>query len=67
MAKSFRHFQREVGMMSANSKKSITWMFVLVLLGIAVLYGGTRSLVVTLPAAFFVWYAAAPMLRSGRN
>ena len=54
-------------MMSSDSKKSITWMFALVLLGIAVLYGGTKSLLVTLPAAVFVWFAAAPMLRSGRN
>jgi hypothetical protein len=53
--------------MSADSKKSITWMFALVLLGVAVLYGGTKSLLVTLPAAVFVWFAAAPTLRSGRN
>jgi len=67
MAKYFCHFLRKVDMMSADSKKSITWMFALVLLGVAVLYGGTKSLLVTLPAAVFVWFAAAPTLRSGRN
>jgi len=53
--------------MSANSKKSIGWSFLLMLLGIVAIYGGTESLIVLIPAATLVWYGARPVLRSGRN
>jgi hypothetical protein len=53
--------------MSANSKKSMTWTFVLILLGMAALYGGSRWLTILIPAAGLVWYIARPMLRTGRN
>jgi hypothetical protein len=53
--------------MSATSKKSITWTFVLILLGMAALYGGSRWLTILIPAALLVWFTARPALRSGRN
>jgi hypothetical protein len=53
--------------MSANSKKSIGWTSVLVLLGLIALFGGEKWLVVLIPAAVLVWYGAGPLLRSGRN
>ena len=53
--------------MSANSKKSIGWSVLLMLLGIVALYVGTKSLVLLIPAATLVWYGAKPVLRSGRN
>jgi len=53
--------------MSANSKKSMTWTLVLILLGMAALYGGSRWLTILIPAAGLVWYIARPMLRTGRN
>jgi len=31
------------------------------------LYGGARWLLLLIPAAALVWYAAAPKLRRGRN
>lgn len=53
--------------MSANSKKSMGWMVVLILLGVAALFGGAKWLVLLIPAATLVWYGAAPILRGGRN
>jgi hypothetical protein len=53
--------------MSANSKKSMGWSGVLVLLGLVALFGGQDWLVVLIPAAMLVWYGASPALRSGRN
>ena len=53
--------------MSANSKKSLTSTFILILLGTATLLGGAKWLVILIPAALIVWYAARPVLRSGRN
>ena len=53
--------------MSANSKKSMGWTIVLMLLGVVALYAGTKSLVLLIPAATLVWYASKPVLRSGRN
>ena len=53
--------------MSANSKKSMGWMMVLVLLGMAALYGGSKWLSLLIPAAMFVWFTAKPSLRTGRN
>ena len=53
--------------MSANSKKSIRSTIVLILMGIAALYGGPKTLALLIPAALLVWYGARPILRSGRN
>jgi hypothetical protein len=53
--------------MSANSKKSIGWTIVLIILGMAALYGGTKWLSLLIPAALFVWFTAKPTLRTGRN
>jgi hypothetical protein len=53
--------------MSANTKKSMSATILLILLGMLVLFTGEKSLVVVIPAALFVWYGAAPKLRSGRN
>lgn len=53
--------------MSATSKKSVVWACVLILLGMAALYGGSRWLTILIPAAMLVWYGAGPALRGGRN
>lgn len=53
--------------MNTNSKKSMGWTAILILLGMAALYGGSKWLGLLIPAAVFVWYAARPMLRTGRN
>jgi hypothetical protein len=53
--------------MSANSKKSIGWAAVLVLLGVLAIFAGAGSLIVLVPAAMLVWYEAGPVLRGGRN
>jgi hypothetical protein len=44
--------------MSANSKKSMGWTVVLILMGMAALYGGSKWLGLLIPAALFVWYTA---------
>ena len=53
--------------MSANSKKSMGWTVVLVLLGMAALIGGSKWLSLLIPAALLVWYAARPVTGTGRN
>lgn len=53
--------------MRANSKKSIGGSAVLILLGMAALYGGSRWLTLLIPAALLVWYVARPMFRTGRD
>jgi len=53
--------------MSADAKKSIGWTVVLILMGMAALYGGSRWLSLLIPAALLVWYAARPRFRTGRN
>jgi hypothetical protein len=53
--------------MSANSKKSAGWTIVLILFGIIALFVGVKWLVVLIPAAMLVWYAAGPVVRTGRN
>jgi hypothetical protein len=53
--------------MSADSKKSMGWTVVLLLLGMAALYGGSKWLSLLIPAALLVWYTARPWLRTGRN
>jgi hypothetical protein len=53
--------------MSMNTKKSMGWTFILILLGLIALFGGEKWLVLLIPAAMLVWYGARPTLRSGRN
>ena len=53
--------------MKSYPRKSIAASAVLVLMGMLVLLTGERSLVVLIPGAVLVWYAAAPKLRRGRN
>lgn len=53
--------------MSANAKKSAGATLALILLGMLVLMTGEKLLVVMIPAAILIWYAASPALRSGRN
>jgi hypothetical protein len=53
--------------MSANSKKSVGTTALLILLGMAALYGGSKWLALLIPAALFVWYTAKPGLGTGRN
>jgi hypothetical protein len=53
--------------MSMNSKKSLGWALLLILLGLVALFGGDKWLVVLIPAAIMVWYGAGPTLRRGRN
>jgi hypothetical protein len=53
--------------MSANSKKSVGSTVVLILLGMAALYGGSKWLSLLIPAALLVWYTARPLIRTGRN
>ena len=43
------------------------WTLVLMLLGVAALFAGTKWLVLLVPAATLIWYGARPLLRSGRN
>jgi len=53
--------------MSVNAKKSLGSTAVLILLGMAALYGGSKWLSLLIPAALLVWYGVGPVLRSGRN
>ncbi|MFZ1140910.1 MAG: hypothetical protein ABR881_15455 [Candidatus Sulfotelmatobacter sp.] len=53
--------------MSMDAKKSIGWTVVLVLMGVAAIYGGSRWLSLLIPAALLVWYTAKPKLRTGRD
>ncbi len=53
--------------MSRNSKKSMGWMTVLILLGLVALFAGEKWLVLLIPAAVLVWYGVGPAVRSGRN
>jgi hypothetical protein len=58
--------QRE-GTMSVDAKKSMGWTVVLILMGMAAIYGGSKWLALLIPAALLVWYTAKPRLRTGRN
>ena len=53
--------------MRTNTKRSMLATAVLIVLGMLVLLTGEKSLVLLIPAAIAVWYAATPKLRSGRN
>src|SRR5260370_4110210 len=58
-----RTFGEEVSM-SRESKKSVSWTIVLVLLGVLALYGG---LPVGIPLALTILASAGPSLRTGRD
>ena len=47
--------------MSMNSKKSMGWTVILIVMGMAALYGGSKWLALLIPAAVLVWYTAQPM------
>jgi hypothetical protein len=53
--------------MSRDVKKTMGPTVVLILLGIAALFGGVKSLVLVIPAAMLVWLGARPLPRKGRN
>ncbi|MGA3348358.1 MAG: hypothetical protein ABSC33_04995 [Candidatus Sulfotelmatobacter sp.] len=54
--------------MSADSKKGYGSTLVMMILGLLALYGGAQWLVVLIPGAVVVWYAAArTMLKRSRN
>ena len=53
--------------MSRESKKSVSWTIVLVLLGLLAFYGGARWLFVLIPVALMIWGIAGPVVRTGRN
>ena len=58
---------REEPDMNAQSKKSIGSTMLLLIFGIAAVYGGPKWLPILIPAAILVCYAAAPLLRTSRN
>jgi hypothetical protein len=53
--------------MSMDAKKSMGWAVILIVMGMAAIYGGSKWLALLIPAAVLVWYAAKPRLRTGRN
>jgi hypothetical protein len=53
--------------MSAEAKKHYGSSVALLALGMLALYGGTSWLLLLIPAAWLVWYAASPQLRRRRN
>lgn len=53
--------------MSMDAKKSMGWTVVLILLGMAALYGGSKWLGLLIPLAVLIWYSVGPSLRTGRN
>jgi hypothetical protein len=53
--------------MRMDAKKSMGWAVVLILLGMAALYGGEKWLSLLIPVALLVWYSAKPGLGTGRN
>jgi len=53
--------------MNRNSTASVGWAIILILLGVAALFGGVWSLILLIPAAVLVWYGAEPQPRDGRN
>jgi len=53
--------------MNHNPTTSVGWAIILILLGVAALFGGVWSLILLIPAAVLVWYSAGPLSRRGRN
>ena len=53
--------------MSAEAKKNYGSTLVLLALGVLALYGGANWLVVLVPVAVLVWYAAGSAWKTHRN
>jgi hypothetical protein len=53
--------------MSMQSKKSLGWTFLLIILGLASMAGGVKTLILMLPAAWFIWREARSITPSSRN
>jgi hypothetical protein len=53
--------------MSAQSKKSFFWTFLLIILGLVSMAGGVKTLILMLPAAWLIWREARPITPSSRN
>jgi hypothetical protein len=53
--------------MSRESKKSVSWTIVLVLLGLLAFYGGSVWLIVLVPAALMIRGVAGQPVRNQRN
>jgi hypothetical protein len=53
--------------MTANSKRSMGWTIVLIILGMAALYGGSKWLSLLVPAAMLVWFTAKTSVGTGRS
>ncbi len=53
--------------MNSNYKKSIAGSLLLILLGMATIFAGTKWLAVLIPLAKLVWYGAVPALGGRRN
>lgn len=46
---------------------SLSWMLLLIALGVIALLAGPKSLLILIPAAALIWYEATPILRGDRN
>ncbi len=53
--------------MKSNYQKSIAGSLLLILLGTAAVFGGTKWLALLIPLAALVWYGALPTLGGRRN
>jgi hypothetical protein len=53
--------------MSADNKKSTGATLILILLGLAALFGGASWLTLLIPVAVLVWFSAGSVWRTGRN
>ena len=54
--------------MSKESKKSMAWSAVLIMLGVLAFYSGIRFLLILVPVAILVYYGPAlPIFQTGRS
>ncbi len=53
--------------MTTTAKRSIVCSVILILLGIAAIYAGTKSLALLIPLAMLLWYGASPVLGRRQN
>ncbi len=53
--------------MSASEKKGYGSTILLMILGLLAFYGGAQWLLILIPAALLIWYAAKPVFRRSRN
>jgi len=53
--------------MQRNSKQSVGWAIVLILVGIVAFFGGVKWLIPLVPAAMLIWFRVGPALGTGRN